>query len=1084
MIEDVRKVAATPSTSQARSSSGPAAAAPAPNPQDLVEMQGASAPAQAGPTVIPIQEAAPEIAPATTTPAAPSKVPTTITEAPPQAPLPPVLDDSDARQARYQTLLRAAPPTNPLGNGFPSAPAERRTVAEALHDLVASKLPNTYGFTAEKVLHLISGTTESTLGLNVSDLLDVERKLYQTLSPSENGYDGGSTPLFQALGDQMGAYVDLGPKRQTDAEHLMREFNGIPLANLEKIGTGNDDLTPVRKILLQRAENNQFPVFIDIDGDFGPITPTESIATESIASIAKRDNRVGSDFPDPAMYYRWLLTRIQAQYRNIDPYIYAVNKPTHDTVDAMKKLLTPPWINGDKNILGPLTPVFLQNRGDKDPFGSAIPAPQAQQAYDKFMQIAGGGQPPTFDTLCNVSDATVALDRDLVSGIQTYLVKMFRELSIPQRESMFEPLAKAWVALNTVNPKDPNFAKVSPDTAPYTPLVDRNTGKVVQERYCRAMALSQAVDHVLDGLGIQERKDFSNTIMNEVVAQRDTIRAREQRLEALLGPDKYSGIDTDALLDGKIDGRDPQVQKALAQLTAAMNPDAPVHPMTTEYAELQRHQDLLNWVANRNIRYGDIGVDVASNWPGSLKQDPLMVGEFYIGDVTPDGKLAKPQRVHTMTALGAGPSQSKIFGKPDGKPPTPLSVVLEGGGGKGFAFGECLEQLKKGLANTNGQVAIDEFVGNSAGALSAGLLAAGYDADEFKKVQSQLDFKSFYSDYLWLMGGVDPKVRGIDRSGIFSEQSMYQTMSNLLKAKIPVDGRPVLFRDLPFKLKVTATVINTDLPDDLKKQLGIGPDGEIVFSSDTTPNMDVAAALCCSAAVPGFFNAPQLQVFRQEADGMHTYRIQCVDGGTVNNFPCHYVSQANPDDKQTFLMVPAYYQTRNADGSVTSLSTLNFDQADVAKVDAHNAAVYPEMLAKLPQFVAKAKQDGTQRFAIGLHLAGLGEPDVPALQGRKRADTQEFYNDANQVGFKVLNPKDSATAVRDRLPKSKYPWLVEKALADVLGKDHVFNPKLFGTSTYNPPKTEAEGISDMILSTVAANYIGGKMADHRTFEQG
>src|SRR5207249_3313596 len=127
--------------------------------------------------------------------------------------------------------------------------------------------------------------------------------------------------------------------------------------NIDKIGVGNDALTPVRQALLDRAHKNDFPVFVDTDGKYNEISGTESIATESIASIAKRENRLGSDFPNPADYYRWLVTRIESQYRQVDPWLYAVKPDVHNTVTNIKTLLTPAWIDGN----------------DRDPFGSRPP---------------------------------------------------------------------------------------------------------------------------------------------------------------------------------------------------------------------------------------------------------------------------------------------------------------------------------------------------------------------------------------------------------------------------------------------------------------------------------------------------------------------------------------------------------------------------------------------------------------------------------------------------------------------------------------------------------------------------------------
>lgn len=947
----------------------------------------------------------------------------------------------------------------PADPGFPVASPGPRTGAQDLHDVLSGHMSGAYGWSMKRILKRLSATTEADAGLNVGDLVAVERNLYQGLSNGPTDSAPNATPLFQALGDKAGAYVDLGPQFKEDSDHLMREWSGLPPATLQRLGPGSDALAPVRQALLDRAANHQFPVFIDLDGNFNTTTPTESIATESIASMARRENHLGGDIPDPSQYYQWLTQRVQSQYSQVDPWLYAANRSTHDVVDSVKTLLTPPWLTG---------------KNENDPFGFGLPFQQIEPAYQQVMGVCGGGQPVSLDTYCNIADMVTGLDRDLLSGVQTYWAKLIRELPRPQRESLFLPLARTWVKLNTLAPDAPAFDQVAPATAPPVTQIDPATGKAVQEQHDRSMALSEAVDHTLDGLGISERQQLVGTLMDEIRAHRPQIEAREARLRASLGS-AYQGLDVDGLLDGTVDGTDPKVQQALQELKQAAPPGVDTHPYTPERAEIQRQYQLLNWVANREDRYGEVGVKLAGKVPQELARDPLVVSEFYIGDVNPRTP---------MTPLPTAQQHAELLGHANGQPPTPVSIVLQGGGGKGFAYAEVLRQTRAALDQGPGQYAIDEYVGNSAGALTAGLLAAGYTPDELAAAQHQMDFKSFYGDYLWLMGGVDPKVRGVDRSGLFSQQQMYQTMSALLKAKVPVKGRPVLFRDLPFKLRVTSTVLNTDLPEDLKKQLGIGPDGQIVFSSETTPNMDVAAAISCSAAVEGFFNAPQLEFFRNEGGTMRQYRMQLADGGCVNNFPVHEVSRQSPSEKQAMVVMPVFYQAPNADGTTTSLSTLNFDQGSLSVINKYNDERYPALLKGLPQFVETARQSGEQRLALAFHLTDLQGQQTPALQGRTVQETDALQQTAQQAGFQVLSPQDSANVVNSCLPNNKLSYPQEVGLDELLGKDHVLEPRPHGQTRYNPPTDEAAGISDMLLSVLSAQIVAGDNLQSKQFEAG
>ena len=80
----------------------------------------------------------------------------------------------------------------------------------AAHDFAASQIPGIFGAAVGYALQGISEVTEQGTGLNVKQLVDAERTLYQTLVPSRLGHVGGSPPIFQALADGQAAYVHLG----------------------------------------------------------------------------------------------------------------------------------------------------------------------------------------------------------------------------------------------------------------------------------------------------------------------------------------------------------------------------------------------------------------------------------------------------------------------------------------------------------------------------------------------------------------------------------------------------------------------------------------------------------------------------------------------------------------------------------------------------------------------------------------------------------------------------------------------------------------------------------------------------------
>lgn len=952
-------------------------------------------------------------------------------------------------------------PPGDLGAGFPSAGSESTSTAEKLHTFLAKDPTGLYDAAVNKILQRVSDVTQKGIGVDVSGLLSVERTLYTTLAGGIENYTGGVPPLFMALAEGQAAYVNLGPKRKDEADHLMRMFAGLPLDVIEGLQASNSDIDQVRRILLEKAKGKEFPVYVDTDGNCGQPTPTESIATESIASIARRENQLGTDFPDPRMYYKWLVKRVDSNYRRLDPWLFGVKQPLHDKISQIKEHLSPPWAREDNM---------------HDPFGSTPSTRNVKKAYGAMMEICGNGQPPTWNTITDIADAAIGMDRDLLSGIQTYWIKLLSEVSKEQRASLMAPLSRAWVNLNVQGPSSPQFDLVSPPNSPYIEMIDRHSGKEICERYDRSLAIGQAVDHTIAGLGIQERRDFLETLMTDIRAHQPELEAREQRLRARLG-DRYKGLDVDALLHDRADIDSPGVKEALDQLVAAADPGRATHEMTPEYAEIVRHRDMMAWVASRFARYGDQAIDqlASNNRCEDISANPIILGEFY-----------QPKKAGTsISPLPEGPSRQEVLGKPvQGKAPVKTSVVLEGGGGKGFAYVEVLKQIREALSQGDGQVAIDEYVGNSAGALTAGLLAAGYGGDELAEVLKQLDFKKFYSDYLWLSGGVDPKVRGINRTGLFSQQKMYSTISELIQKKVPVEGRPVLFRDLPFKLKVTATVINADIPPEVRERLNIQPDGQVVFSNESTPNMDVAAAMCCSAAVPGFFNAPQLQVCNDgSSSNPDIHRIQLVDGGVVNNFPISEVSQ---DEKPFLLTLPAYAEAPNPNGGdPIALTTLNFDSTNIPAVNDYNKQRYAEIKPQLANAVQAAADSGYGRMVLGLNLTDLGTQTAPILQGQDRGETNQLLEKARQLGLPTMTADAGAQVIRGNLQSKDHGFLEQNLLNTLLDKGNHFSPKgpFGGSPKYRPGTEEASGIPDMLACVMGAAMTAPSQLKNRLFEK-
>jgi len=160
--------------------------------------------------------------------------------------------------------------------------------------------------------------------------------------------------------------------------------------------------------------------------------------------------------------------------------------------------------------------------------------------------------------------------------------------------------------------------------------------------------------------------------------------------------------------------------------------------------------------------------------------------------------------------------QSPAGTEPQGITDSMMVPVLAGGGTRLPAHVgaiAALDELKIGF---------NHIVGVSGGSIVAALRAAGKSIDEINSLALNVDFRQFrgYSPYQLLF-------RGGLSSGARFEQWLDQQ----------IDG--VRFTDLPLKLHVVATDVQTGLP--------------VIFDKERTPQEKVAAAVRCSMGIPLVF---------------------------------------------------------------------------------------------------------------------------------------------------------------------------------------------------------------------------------------
>lgn len=865
-------------------------------------------------------------------------------------------------------------------------------------DWMREHRPKGFGSSLSSILQAGSAPLQSAMGLSLTDLAEVEEHYYRVLAPSENAEGVKSTaPYLRELAkdpqrgpDQArSAFVWLGEKRTDEAKTVTDLWNS-PERPRENPFPVEEPRHRIWESLQSQEGKGNLPIFVDIDGDYYSFTGTEFVAKKTLSSLGERNNSLGDDFADTSRYFAWLTARQESYSRDLAPYLRATNPKAAGTVEQIKRELTPPWLDGAKGM-GPFT-----DPGRASRLPAQLDSIRREQGENAWV------------------DSLISLDRDVITGVQTHWIKLLRELKRSDREGVVEALPSALFDYNLRLPGQPGFAEVAPQGAPILGEVARQQEFAIKDRpFDRAIGLKEILDHTLDGLGVIERRETLQSIRQQANSHLKSLETRESRLRASLG-NNYAGLNVRDVIDGNVP--EDKFKVAVRQL----NEQADRQGRTPLGLESRRHASMLEFLYKMETRYGEVD-QIMPRIKGDFTQHPLGISEYFIPPAP--GALVSPLREVEPVSVLLGNSQD-----PD---PMKLSLVLEGGGGRGFAYPECLKQLEGSFIKSEHGYEIDEYVGTSAGSLVAVLLAAGFQISEVRSVMDTIDFTSFNADAAWLMGGVDPKARGINRTGLFSTQKMYQTFQDLLAKKLNIHGRPVLFSDLPHKLKMVSSMVNTDLPADSPLREQIDGDGRFVFSSDSTPNFDVAGALVSSAAVPAFFQLPQMLIAKPGENGkVERSRMQLADGGVVDNLS---LSSANSAEKHRALVVlPAHTQARNPEtGELVALDTLNFSTEHLDIIDAHNRELYKNFVPKLDDYFQRLKGHGVERAVLGFNLARPSQQPLPAIQGSSEELSLLATIHAKEIGLPVVEKEkgDSLIAFTQRPPN-----LLTDALGDLFDR--------------------------------------------------
>ncbi|MCS7461664.1 patatin-like phospholipase family protein [Paenibacillus doosanensis] len=208
-----------------------------------------------------------------------------------------------------------------------------------------------------------------------------------------------------------------------------------------------------------------------------------------------------------------------------------------------------------------------------------------------------------------------------------------------------------------------------------------------------------------------------------------------------------------------------------------------------------------------------------------------------------------------------------------------INAVFEGGGVKGIALAGAVQSAEqRGLT-------FHQVAGTSSGAIVASLVAAGYTAEEMKKVIIATPFSAFMQRApIFNTKVIGPLARLFLKKGLYSGEALEHWIHQLLLAK----GIRT-FGDLKWnQLRIIASDISDRrllvLPDDIA-QYGIDP-----------KQLLVSKAVRMSTSIPYFFDPVIIRKApdkRRKKEAFADQFAYIVDGGLLSNFPLWIFDQEN-----------------------------------------------------------------------------------------------------------------------------------------------------------------------------------------------
>jgi NTE family protein len=307
-------------------------------------------------------------------------------------------------------------------------------------------------------------------------------------------------------------------------------------------------------------------------------------------------------------------------------------------------------------------------------------------------------------------------------------------------------------------------------------------------------------------------------------------------------------------------------------------------------------------------------------------------------------------------------------------------LVFEGGGVKGIGLAGAYTALRER------GVVPKRVAGASAGAITAALVAAGYEADELDRILLEVPFAKFkdegWEDKAPLAGHA---LSVLTQRGIYEGRFFERWMRELLEAKgIRTFGQLADKEATELEDRYRLKVIVSDVTD---RRLLVLPDDASLLGVDPE-ELEVAYAVRMSMSIPVFFEPVMHRNPRTGRDHL------IVDGGMLSNFPVWLFDAApgEPPRWPTFGLLLV-----EGDPKVTVARRLETDERGVrgSVVDYIKALASTMMEAHDRLYLEKATFVRTipiPTLGVGTTEFQITPPRVQALYGSGRKAAFDFLD--------------------------------------------------------------------------------------------